>query len=441
MAVGPFDSSIYRMLLRDEEVAACFDDAAQIESWLKVESALAKAQAGIGLLPADAAAAIEQACKTCDIDPARLAARTGRDAIPVPALLALVREKLAAEHADWLHFGATTQDIVDTGLVLRLRAVCDIVDARLRLLLQLLADLADAHAELPMIARTRRMPATPTSFGAVVAAWGAPLLAQIESLAQLRPRLLRVSLAGAAGNAAALGPRSAELRQALARQLDLVVDDLCWHTDRSALLELASCLTRITAALAKFADDCLFAAAPEVGELKLPAEGGSSTMPHKQNPVLAETLLALHEIALSGDAELRRAAVHRQQRDGAAWLLEWHALPQTCLAAGRTLQIGLALLTRIEPNAARMRANLEGVHGLAHAEAISFRLAQQVPRAEARELVKRLCKQAANTDANLVQLVAAEFADVDWQAVVAPEAQLGDAAEQARRFAELARAT
>ncbi len=248
MAVSPFDSAIYRELLRDEEVAERFDDAAQIESWLGVEAALANAQAALGLVPDDAAAAIEQACTAGGIDPAQLAASTGRDGIPIPALLEVLRESLTEQHADWLHFGATTQDIVDTGLVLRLRAVCDIAEARLQLLLHLFADLAEAHAELPMVARTRRMPATPTSFGAVVAAWGAPLLAQVEALTQLRSRLLRVSLAGASGNATAYGPRIAELRLALANELDLAADERCWHTDRSALVELASCLTRVTAA-------------------------------------------------------------------------------------------------------------------------------------------------------------------------------------------------
>ncbi len=441
MATNLFDSAVYWELLRDEEIAGRLDDAAQVDSWLRVEAALAKAQAGLGLVPAAAATAIEQACNSGDIYPSQLAGGTGRDGIPIPALLERLRESLAEEHADWLHFGATTQDIVDTGLVLRLRTVCDIVEARLRLALHLLADLAEAHAELPMVARTRRMPATPTSFGATVAAWGVPLLAQVEAMSQLRPRLLRVSLAGASGNSTAYGPRVAELRAAIAGELGLAAGECCWHTDRSALAELASCLARVTAALAKLADDCLFAAAPEVGELKLPADGGSSTMPHKQNPVLAETLLALHEIAVSGEAQLQRAMVHRQQRDGAAWLLEWFALPQTCLAAGRALQLAIALLTRLAPDPARMRANIDAGNGLVYAEAIRFRLAREMPRSQAQAEVRRLCAEAVAQQASLAECVHVAYPDIDWNDCLDPAAQLGDGPDQARAFARAARDT
>jgi 3-carboxy-cis,cis-muconate cycloisomerase len=392
------------------------------------------------LIPADSAAEISRACEQIEIEPAALAAGTGRDGIPIPALLAELRAKLDEAHAPYLHFGATTQDIMDTGLVLRLRDVCDIVDARLRLVLQAIADLAEAHASLPMVARTRHMPATPTSFGAAAAAWGSPLLAQLDVLARLRPRLLRASLAGASGNSAALGPRADELRAAFARELDLEADDLCWHTNRSALTELTALSSRVTAAFAKLAGDCLFAAAPEVGELKLPAGGGSSTMPHKQNPVLAETLVALHEIALGADAAMSRAQLHRQQRDGAAWMLEWHALPQACLACGRALQLGISLLAGLEPDPARMRANLDGAHGLVYAEAISFRLAREMSRPDAQARVTAFCDEAVAQDRRLVELAAERFPDIDWEEIFDPAAQLGDAPAQARVFASRVRA-
>ncbi len=441
MATGLFSSAIFGELMLDEEIAARLDDAAQVESWLAVESALARAQGSLGLVPASSAEAIAQACEAGKFDTRRLASGTACDGVPIPALLTMLRETLDEEHAQWLHFGATSQDILDTGLVLRLRAICDIVDARLRLLLQVLADLADEYAELPMVGRTRRMPATPTSFGAVIAVWGAPLLAQVEGLAQLRPRLLRVSLAGASGNSTALGPRAGEVRAALARELDLAAGDICWHTDRSALSELACLLSRITTPLAKMAEDCLFAAVPEVGELELPNEGASSTMPHKRNPIMAETLIALNELAADGEATLRGAAVHRQQRDGVAWLLEWYALPQTCLAAGRALQIAIALLTRLEPIPERMRANIDAGHGLVFAESIRFRLLREMSREQAQAEVKRLCAEAVAQQTSLAECVRAAWPDIDWNDCLDPVAQLGDGPQQARRFAELVRGT
>ncbi len=436
MPASPFDSEIYRELLCDDEIAARFDDAAVINSWLRVEGALAAAQGELGLIPEDSARAIASACDGVEIDPAALASGTGRDGIPIPALVDALRSAIGdPAHANYLHFGATTQDIMDTGLVLRLGEVCDIVDARLVLLLQALADLAERHAELPLAARTRRMPATPTSFGAVVAAWGAPLLGQRQALAQLRPRLLRASLGGASGNSAALGPRAAELRDAFAGELGLDAGDGCWHSDRAPLAEFASCLSRINGLLAKMAEDCLLGAAPEVGELRFAGGGGSSTMPHKQNPVQAETLASLFQFAVALDGAMTQALLHRQQRDGAAWMLEWHALPQLCIACGRALELAAELLAGLEVEPARMLANLEGAHGLVYAEAISFRLAQSMPRSEAQARVKQFCAQALEQNVGLVDLVAAQFPDSDWLALCSPQNLLGDAAQQARAFA------
>jgi 3-carboxy-cis,cis-muconate cycloisomerase len=438
MAATPFESAVYRELLCDAEVSERFSDNAEIAAWLRVEAALAKAQGSLGLIPADSSAEIAKACGEIELEPSKLAAGTGRDGIPIPAFLAELRAVLDVTHASYLHFGATTQDIMDTGLVLRLGEVCDIFEARSKLLLHALADLAETHADLPVAARTRRMPATPTSFGALAAAWGAPLLAECEALAQLRPRLRRASLAGASGNAAALGPRSGELRAAFARELGLDPGESCWHTDRSALARFTSLLTRICAALAKIAEDCLLGSTPEVGELRF-AGGGSSTMPHKQNPVQAETLASLFQLAAALDGAMTQALVHRQQRDGAAWTLEWHLLPQICIATGRALQLGLRLLAGLEVDPARMRANLDGAHGLVYAEAISFRLAAEMPRPDAQALVKAWCADAIAGDRSLAELAAERFPAIDWGEAADPLAQLGDAPVQAREFAARAR--
>ena len=440
MPASPFDSEIYRDLLRDDEIARRFDDAAVIGCWLRVEGALAAAQGALGLIPEESARAIASACHNIEIDPAELAVGTGRDGIPIPAFVDALRTALDdPAHANYLHFGATTQDIMDTGLVLRLGEVCDIVDARLVRLLQALADLAERHAELPLAARTRRMPATPTSFGAVVAAWGAPLLGERQALAQLRPRLLRVSLGGASGNSAALGPRAAELREAFARELGLDAGKGCWHSDRAPLAEFASCLTRIAGLLAKMAEDCLLGAAPEVGELRFAGGGGSSTMPHKQNPVHAEALSSLFQLAAALAGAMTQALPHRQQRDGAAWMLEWLALPQLCSACGRALRLAEELLDGLEVEPARMHANLDGAHGLVYAEAISFRLAHEMPRAEAQTLVKKWCAEAVAAERSLAEIAAEQFGEIDWTQIVNLAAQLGDAPEQARAFAARAR--
>jgi 3-carboxy-cis,cis-muconate cycloisomerase len=437
MAISPFDSTLYRSLLCDDEIGQLFSDQSEVDAMIRVEVALARVQGGLGVIPQVSARQIELALRDAVIDPASLAGGTGEAGIPVPALVNSLRELMQApQHAQYLHRGATSQDIIDSGLVLRLRVVCEIVDARLRLLLAALADLAATHAELPLVARTRRRPATPTSFGAVLATWGAPLLGQLEALAQLKPRLLKVSLGGASGNSSALGENAAEQRSALANELEVADSELPWHSDRTALAEFASVLTRINGALAKLGEDCMLGAQAEVGELVLAAGGGSSTMPQKQNPVQAETLVSLFQLAAALDGAMTQALLHRQQRDGAAWMLEWHALPQICMACGRALSVSVALVTQLRPDAQRMRANLEGQLGLSYAEAISFRLAGQMPRPEAQARIKQLCVEAVEQGIALPDLVAREFPDIDWSAVATPAAQLGDAPQQARIFVE-----
>lgn len=440
MTLSLFDSQIYRSLLRDEEIAALFSDAAEIAALVSVEAALARAQAELGMIPESSAEAITELARKVKIDPASLAPGTGTAGIPIPALLEQLRKAMERpQDAQYLHFGATSQDIIDTALLLRLRGVCDIVDARLRLFLAALADLAEQHAELPMTARTRRQPATPTSFGAQVASWGLPLLNHLEVLAQLKPRLLRVSLFGASGNSTAFGEQAHNLRRRLASELKLEDSELSWHGDRSALAEFSALLTRINAALAKLAEDCMQGAQAEVAELTLAATGGSSTMPQKQNPVQAETLVSLFQLSLSLDSAMNQALLHRQQRDGAAWMLEWMTLPQICAASGRALQLATSLVTQLQPNAERMLANLEAANGLVYAEAISFRLAAEMPRPEAQALVKQLCGDATGKNCSLADLVAERYPNIDWKALANPGAQLGDAALQAKRFAARAR--
>ena len=436
MAASPFDAAIYRELLQDDEVAALFSDTAELRALIRVEVALAKVQGELGLIPLDSASAIGRDITATQIDPASLAAATGRDGVPVPALIAALRATMESpEHAQYLHWGATSQDIMDTGLMLRLREMCDLVDQRLKLLLQALAHNADAHAELPMAARTRAQIATPTSFGAVIAAWGTPLLTHLEVLAQLKSRLLRVSLGGASGNATALGDKADAVRSALAAELELGDSPFCWHSDRTALSEFASLLTRVSGSLAKMAEDIILATRSEVAELSLMRGGGSSTMPQKYNPVVAETLVSLFQLNTAMDGLMAQALLHHQQRDGVAWALEWHALPQICMATAKALALALDLAGEMQPNEATMAARLNDGIGLVYAEAISFRLTESMSRTEAQETVKEMCAQALEQNCSLSQLVAQSYPEIDWSAIATPATQLGDAALQARAFA------
>ena len=435
MSTSPFDSGLYRELLHDDEIGDLFSDAAVITSMMHVEGALAKVQGKLGVIPTASARAIGRAMQELQVDPSSLATGTRVAGIPVPALVDTLRDAMQAPgHAHYLHWGATSQDIMDTGLVLRLRGVCDIVEQRLTHLLRALAGQAETHAELPLAARTRSQIATPTSFGAVVAAWGAPLLSHLEVLAQVRPRLLRVSLAGASGNSAALGDQVEELRAELAAELALGDSELAWHSDRSALVEFAALLVRIGGSLAKLGEDFIVGCRTEIAELKLGKGGGSSTMPQKQNPVVAETIVSLFRVGAAMNTLIQESMVHREQRDGVAWALEGHALPTICMASARALAQSTSLVQELRPDPAAMLANLLGDQKLVFAEAISFELAKTMPRPEAQAEVKRLCTEVRSGAGSLVELVERQYPDVDWSAVTTPAAQLGDAPRQAASF-------
>ena len=435
MSTSPFDSGLYRELLHDDEIGDLFSDAAVIASMMQVEGALAKVQGTLGVIPTASARAIDRAMQELQVDPASLAPGTRVAGIPVPALVDTLRDAMQAPgHAHYLHWGATSQDIMDTGLVLRLRGVCDIVEQRLTHLLRALARQAETHATLPLAARTRSQIATPTSFGAVVAAWGAPLLSHLEVLAQVRPRLLRVSLAGASGNSAALGDQVEALRAGLAAELVLGDSELAWHSDRSALVEFAALLVRIGGSLAKLGEDCIVGCRTEIAELTLGKGGGSSTMPQKQNPVVAETIVSLFRVGAAMNTLMQESMVHREQRDGVAWALEGHALPTICMASARALAQSTSLIQELRPDPDAMLANLLGDQQLVFAEAISFELATTMPRPQAQAEVKRLCTEVRSGAGSLVELVERQYPDADWSAVTTPAAQLGDAPRQAARF-------
>ena len=439
MPATPLDSAIFRDLLHDAELAALFSDAAHVRAMLLVEGALAKVQGTLGMIPAEAGAAIDQAGREAVIDPAMLAEGAGKSAVPVPALVAAFRAQLDSGHGQYLHWGATSQDILDTALVLRLRRVLEIYETRLTACLTALADLAETHADLPMAGRTYGQIATPTSFGAVVASWGGPLLGQRAKLALIREELLHVSLSGAAGTLAAMGDAGPAVRAGLAEALGLKDPGGSWHSTRDTIAGLGAWLTATAAALGKMGEDLLLLTQSGLGEVALGSTGGSSTMPQKANPVGPSALVALARHTVAVNTGLQGAALHRQERDGAAWMTEWLALPQMCLGAGRALTLGAEIATALSPHPDRMAANLAADGMPAATEALSFALAETLPRAEAQAAAAALAREAAATGAPLLDLAARAHPGPDWADLLAPTNLLGQAPAEARAFAVAAR--
>ncbi len=413
-------------LLGDPETEAALSAEAQLRAMLRVEAALAAVQAELGIVPASAAQAIADVAAQPPVRPQDLQAATARDGVVVPGLVAELRKALPPEAAPYLHWGATSQDIVDTAACLTLRAALDGQEARLRGVMDRLAELANAHRTTVMSARTRGQQATPTTFGLKAAGWLMPLVRSAARLPTLRREAFLVSLGGASGTQAALGERAAEVERRLAARLGLAVPVMPWHAQRGPFLDTGGWMAGVAAALGKLAKDVLLLTQSEVGELALAGAGGSSTMPNKANPTAAEAVVALAGRTATEMSALHQSALHEQERGGVAWQLEWMTLPGIALASGAALRQTLALLDTLQVRAERMRANVEASDGLLLAEAASFALAAHLPRPEAQELVKQACAEVRENGGHLIDCLRRRCsAPLDWERLRDPLAQTG----------------
>jgi 3-carboxy-cis,cis-muconate cycloisomerase len=418
MSVSAFDSAMFRGLFGDEAISALLDDRARIRAMLRVEAALARVQGRLGIIPEAAATAIAATAFMLEIEPAALAAGTAKDGVPVPALVKALRAAVGEEHADHVHFGATSQDIVDTALVLVVTEALEVIAGRLRDGIELLAGLAEQHASTVIAGRTRFQLASPTTFGLKAAGWAAPLRRHLDRLAELLPRLTVVSLAGASGNLASLGTRGPEVEAALAQELGQGLAIAPWHAARDTIAELAGWLSLVTGALAKVALDVLLLAQNEVGEARPGSGGGSSTMPHKTNPVAAEVLVALARSSADRVASLHHALIHAHERDGTAWLSEWLSLPDLLVAAGASSLAALPLLQNLLVDAEAMTERATAAPGLLFSEPAVFALAAVMPRGEAEDHVAAAARTAIANGRHLVDVLAESLGPiVDWAAL------------------------
>lgn len=385
---------------------AHFSDEAWVGAMARAEIALAEAQSSLGLVPKAAARKIAGLQAPCDVSDV-LANGVAASGVPVPALVDLLRRDLSPQAADWLHYGATSQDIVDTALILCARAALEDHAANLTKLIDALHTLSERHAGTLMLARTRGQLATPVTFGLRVAQWAQPLIRLETQLDDLRAEALRVQLGGGAGSLSALGDTGPDIASKMAEELGLS-DGPPWHTDRSAIRQLGSWLGRLIAATGKIGRDVSIQTRGEVAELRLTDAGSSSTMPHKANPVIAEALQSLIPLAIGCEAGLAAAPVHSEERDGANWPVEWALMPQLFELAGAALSHADGLVRSLIVDADAMRARAEADPSVL-AEAAVFALAPQVGRVEA----SRIVSQALASDTPLHAALQAHGV-VDW---------------------------
>jgi 3-carboxy-cis,cis-muconate cycloisomerase len=424
-------------LFASDVMAAVFCDPARLQGMLDFEAALARAEASIGLLPSTAAETIARACRADNFDIAALArdtAQAGNPAIPmVKQLTALVAQQ-DSQAARFVHWGATSQDAMDTGLVLQIRGGLAAIEPDLQRLTAALAALAETHAKTVMIGRTLLQQAVPVTFGLKAAGWLAAVERTRARLAEAGRTAQVLQFGGAAGTLAALGKRGLDVAAALAKELDLVLPELPWHGHRDRLVDLAAALGLLVGTLGKMARDLSLLMQTEVAEAFEPAgqgRGGSSTMPHKRNPIACAVALAAATRVPPLVATLLAAMPQEQERGLGGWHAEWETLPEIFRLASGALRHMADTIVDLTLDTKRMRANIEATRGLVMAEAVTMALAERIGKHEAHDLVESACRRALAESAHLRDVLArepavmAQLTPAALDRLFAPESYLG----------------
>ncbi|MEO8685268.1 MAG: 3-carboxy-cis,cis-muconate cycloisomerase [Devosia sp.] len=333
-------------LAGDEEIEALLSDSAQLRAILRFESALARAEADAGMISRSAADAIAAGLEGFVADWDDLATGIARDGVVVPALVAQIRKAVGEPHAAAVHKGATSQDAIDTALVLQLAEAIGVLIERLSSVLGSLVRLEASHGNQPMMAHTRMQQALPYTVGAKLATWMAPLRRHLASLQAVRRSLLVIQLGGPIGDRSSFGEHGEAVALALAKRLDLGLAEP-WQSARDPLIGFASLLGLLTGTLGKIGADVGLLAQNEIGAVAIAGGGGSSSMPHKSNPVNAEVLVALARYNAGLVGTVQQAMIHENERSGSAWTLEWLTLPTIVINAGASLRLAGLLLAQL----------------------------------------------------------------------------------------------
>lgn len=425
---------------------AIFSDDGRVQGMLDFEAALARAEAKVGLFSPALVAPIEAACRAELYDYNSLAQAiviAGNSAIPLVKALGKQVASRNPEAERYVHLGATSQDVMDSGLVVQLRGAIELLEHDLACLADALAEQAERHADTPMAGRTWLQHATPVTLGMKLAGVLGAITRHRQRLAEIKPRLLCLQFGGASGSLAALGEQAWPVSEALASELQLSLPDQPWHTQRDRLVEFASLLGMLAGSLGKLGRDLSLLMQTEAGEVFEPAapgKGGSSTMPHKRNPVSAAVLIGAGTRAPGLVATMLAAMPQEHERSLGLWHAEWETLPELCCLVSGALQQALLVVPGLEVQAARMRSNLDLTQGLVLAEAVSIALAQKIGRDAAHHLLESCCRQAVEQGAHLRQVlgdnneVSAHLSATELDRLLDPAFYLG----QARRWVERA---
>ncbi len=390
MPIHMIDSEIYGGAWSSEEMRAIFEDKPRTQGWLDVIAALAEAQAEIGLIPAEVGPEIRRVCRVELLNLADLRRGYQETGHSTLGLIRELKKRCSPEAGEWLYYGATVQDIVDTWTAQALLKVWAIVVRELREIEGVLLDLAVSHRETLMAGRTHGQPGLPITFGFKVAVWVREIRRHLERLKEVRPRLGQGQLAGGVGSLSSLGEQGFAVQERFFAKLGLRPPDIVWNTARDVQVEFVNILSLIAATFDKVGHEIYNLQRPEIGEVRegfVSGTVGSITMPHKRNPEIAEHLGSLARLIRHNAACLAENLVHDHERDGRSWKTEWALIGPTCALVGALLRLAKTMCSNLQVDAVRMEANLEATQGHVLSEGVMLALAQKVGKQTAHEWV------------------------------------------------------
>ena len=390
MPSSVFDMIFLRHLWGTDELRAIFSDENRVQKWYDFEAALALEQAELGIIPRAAAQEIAARAKVANVDLEEIAAEIREIKHPLVPSLRALQKKCKGDLGEYVHYGPTTQDVLDTGIVLQLKEAHAIFLRDVRDIGRELYRLTKEHRDTPMTGRSHAVQALPITFGHKCAVWLSEMARHAGRLKEIEPRVFVGQLVGAVGTKASYGPQGIELDRRVMKRLGIGVADINWQPARDRLAEYVNLLTLIGGTLGKIANEIINLQRNEVDELEEPwNEGkvGSSTMPHKRNPSVCENITTVGRVIRYSAALMQEAMVVEHERDGAAWRMEWKALPEACLMLGVMLAQSKFVLAGLKVNAGKMRKNLDLLGGFLMSERVMFALADKVGKQTAHELV------------------------------------------------------
>jgi adenylosuccinate lyase len=412
MPSHPIDFQINPGVFSTPELTRIFDENARYQRWLDFEAALATVQADMGVIPREAAQEIAKKAKLqyLDLHSIHNGFLHSRNSL-IPLINGL-RRACDMNHAEYVHYGVTTQDVLDTAEVLEIRETLTVIYRDLRALESACLDLAKRHRSTPMVARTHGQQALPTTFGLKVVVWLGELRRHVKRIKYIFERISAGQLGGAAGTLAALGPRASEIARRTLKLLGLEYSSAAWHSSRDNIGELACVFSLMMTTLEKIANEIFQLQKTEIGELREPAPDramASSTMPHKKNPVICERVVVLsrHVRYLAGT--IVESMAHEHERDARCLWTEWLAVPQLCIYTGAGLRYVLDVMSGLEVQADRMLKNLYLQKSLIISEWLLFRLSSTIGRMKSSEKLHELSNKAVETGTSFKEAVMADF--------------------------------